>query len=109
MAWEYLETDPWTGLETYLDYDDDTGLAAVRYENPNAHLLVDYTRALAHEGIADAGIKRGMWRYASIPPDVQVEMLQKGVNIHDPNDHPKMFALINRDYPWLKTTDKYHA
>ena len=75
-----------------------------------AELMLDRNADLRNTGAADNGIKKGLWLYASIPLAVQYEMLTKhGINIHNKDHWPRMFELINTDYPYLKTTNKTHA
>jgi hypothetical protein len=107
MAW--TEYDPFTGMVEHNVADEETGLVTVRKEQDVSGLL-DRNKEIANWGETDGGIKSGMWLYCSIPLAVQYELLTKhGVNCQKKADWPRMFDLINRDYPYLKTTRKKHA
>ena len=72
--------------------------------------LIDRNKELANSGATNIGIRKGFWHYASIPLAVQYEMLIKhGVNVQNKNHYPRLFALINEHYPYLKTTTKHHS
>ena len=106
---KWVEYDPWTGTTETNVADDDDGTITVHKEQDVTELL-DRNADLRNTGAADNGIKKGLWLYASIPLAVQYEMLTKhGINIHNKDHWPRMFELINTDYPYLKTTNKTHA
>ena len=106
---KWVEYDPWTGTTETNVADDDEGTITVHKEQDVTELL-DRNADLRNTGAADNGIKKGLWLYASIPLAVQYEMLTKhGINIHNKDHWPRMFELINTDYPYLKTTNKTHA
>ena len=106
---KWVEYDPWTGTTETNVADDDDGTITVHKEQDVTELL-DRNADLRDTGAADNGIKKGLWLYASIPLAVQYEMLTKhGINIHNKDHWPRMFELINTDYPYLKTTNKTHA
>lgn len=47
--------------------------------------------------------------YASVPPVVQVELMNKGLNINNPDHLKAIIKEINTNYPYLKSTTKHHA
>lgn len=47
-------------------------------------------------------------KYACIPPVVQVELLKKGINMHNPNQTKELIREINTNYPHLKYTNLHH-
>jgi hypothetical protein len=104
----WVDYNPHSGLTEVNDYDEETGILAVTKQQ-DVQDLVDATKAIANSGATDVGIKKGLWHYCSIPLGVQYELLTKyGINIHDRNHWPRMFSVINADYPYLKTTHKKH-
>jgi len=111
MAREFFDYDPLTGVTELIEFEESVGggLRAHVTTLQNVKPLIDRNQAWANSGAKDAGIKSGMWHYASIPPLVQLELLKKGINIYRSEDHKKMFAELNANYPQLKTTHKRHA
>ena len=106
---KWVEYDPFTGVTETNHVDEDRG-AVIVTKSQDVEPLLDHTKALRNAGATDSGIKRGLWHYCSIPVPVQYEMLTKhGINIHNKDHWPRMFELINTDYPYLKTTNKTHA
>jgi len=104
----WREYDPYTGV-TEINYaSDDDDLVHVRREQ-DVQPLLDRNKEWANTGTKDVGIKKDLWHYASIPITVQYELLKKGINIHNPDDHKRMFEELNVNYPALKTTHKNHA
>lgn len=47
--------------------------------------------------------------YASVPPVVQVELMNRGLNIQNPDHLKAIIKEINTNYPYLKSTTKHHA
>ena len=106
---KWIEYDPHTGVTETNYADEETGNVIVRKEQDVAPLL-DANASLRNSGATDVGIKKGLWHYCSIPVPVQYEMLTKhGVNVQNRQHWPKVFDLVNKHYPYLKTTDKVHA
>jgi hypothetical protein len=61
------------------------------------------------ESYSKKGIKEDWWHYCSIPPVIEMELLKKGLNLNNKDDHKAIFREINANYPYLKSTDKRHA
>lgn len=105
---KWIEYDPDTGV-TETNVADDDGNVIV-HKSQDVSGLLDHTAEARNTRATDQGIKNGLWHYCSIPLAVQYEMLTKhGVNIHKREHWPRMFDLVNKHYPYLKTTDKVHA
>jgi hypothetical protein len=105
----WTEYDPFTQVRTTYDTSGE-GSEIVVSKVGDVTEVVEATKAIANSGATDIGIKKGLWHYCSIPQAVQYEMLTKhGVNIHDRNHWSKVFDLVNKEYPYLKTTTKTHA
>jgi len=56
----------------------------------------------------DTGVKRGLWHYCSIPTVVELELLQKGINIYNKHHFKAVLKEINTNYPYLKATRRHH-
>lgn len=106
MAREFFDIDPLTGLVEYIEEVD--GKVHLTYEQDVAGIL-DYTKALANEGLPEGNFKGEGWLYAVIPAVVQMQLLKKGINVTDQNDTKRVVDEINQNYPWLKTTHRHHA
>ena len=109
MAKSWQEYDPLTGVhETNVGHDWEDKVTVRKTQNVQG--LLDRNAYLRNTGATDAGIKKGLWHYCSVPIVVQYELLSKyGLNIHNKNHTDRIFQVINRDYPYLKTTDKTHS
>ena len=108
---ELFHYDPITGVRDLWDYDPDTGVATIRREQ-NVQPVLDYAAAIRSAGASDRKYQKGGKEaalYAVIPAGVQFELLKKGIDIHDPNCTKRLLETINRDYPYLKMTDKVHV
>lgn len=107
MKW--IEYNQETGTRETNYADEDTGEIHVVKEQ-DVEPLLERNRELANSGETDIGIRKGFWHYCSIPLNVQYKLLTEyKINIHDKNHWPRMFDVINRDFPYLKTTTKKHA
>lgn len=105
----WTEYDPVQGLIEHNTYDDERK-AFIVHKVQDVSALLDRNKELANTGATDAGIKKGLWHYASVPLVVQYELLSKyGLNIHKKEHTARIFDVINRDYPYLKTTAKNHS
>jgi hypothetical protein len=103
----FVEYDAERGMAMWEDRTQD-GRLQVHYRQ-DVEGVLNYTKALRNDSMTDAGIKRDMWHYAHIPQVVIYEMLYKhGVDIFNKDHTKKVFELINREYPHLKTTSKVH-
>jgi len=107
---EFLHYDPLTGTRKLFDFDGATNLAFVHTEQDVAPLLKRCAE-FANTGKRDGGIKRDWWHYADLPPIVQLELKQKGIDIYskDPAMIKRMFREINANYPRFKVTHKRHG
>lgn len=102
---DFLDYDPLTGLRYDYSFNEETGAASI-HTTQDVEAVLKYTHQSAVDGATDAGIKKGWWLYAKIPPVVQLQLRAKGINIHDPDTTARMIAEINRNYPHLKCTQK---
>lgn len=104
---KFVEYQPDRGVETWEDMTVD-GRLQVHYRQ-DVEPLLEYTKALRNDGLTDSGIKNDFWHYAQIPPVIIMKLrFEYGVDVFN-NDHKKkVFEIINRDFPYLKTTEKNH-
>ena len=101
----FFDYDPLSGVRTDFEYDETTGDVTLHRTQDVGHLL-DYTKALANDGLTDRGIKKGWWLYAKIPPIEMIRMRNKGINVEDGRHIDRVISEINTNYPYLKCTQK---
>lgn len=106
---EFFSYDPHNGVSKYFDYDESTGNAIIRSEMDIDPLLSRNMEARAIRAYDDP--RRDLKFYASLPPTVQMELRQKGIDIYSKDETMirRMFAEINANYPLCKVTDKVHG
>jgi hypothetical protein len=104
-----LGSDPVTGLSEYFDYDEAADIITVRAEQDVTPFLEYAKKLRAEKDIAKRGIKENWWEYAIIPPVVQLEMRNKGIDFLNPGHAKRVFDEINENYPALKLSDMHHA
>ena len=107
---DFLHYDPVTGTRKLFDWDESTNSAVIRTEQ-DVEPLLTRNAELANTGAKDGGIKQDWWHYADLPPVVQLELKQKGIDIYskDPTMIKRMFREINANYSRFKVTHKKHV
>lgn len=91
-----LDYDAFTGLITWHEYDDETKLTHLTYEQDVQDVLDD-NKASAN---AFSGGLGEMAHVASIPASIQLKWLfEKGVDVHNP-DHKGRVARLLDDSEW---------
>lgn len=106
MAFEKFSYDPFSGVTTYFDYDDDTDTTIFRREQDVSGVL-EYAAA-ARKNAPTSVIGRGNeeWMLEAIVPNmIQVEMLKKGIDINNPAHVKDVAREIETNYPYLKCTE----
>lgn len=109
---EFFDYKPETGVMDLWDYDEMTGMAFI-HQKQDLELFFKRNSEARNTGACNKGIMDGgreFHFYCSIPPVVQIELRNKGIDIYskDPTMIRRMFAEINQHYPYLKMTDKHH-
>lgn len=107
---QLLDYDPLTGMSVYTDWTPEGDLVVRHEGNPTA--VLDYCHGIAvDEDITRKGIKKDMWKYATVPPEIWMKWrAELGVDIFstDPGQKQAVFKLLNGDYSRFKTTYKRH-
>lgn len=104
----WTEYNPNTGITEHCYVDEMSGALYTRKEQ-DCTALQDRNKELKATRATDIGIKKDLWHYCSVPVGVQYELLYKhGVDITKRDHWPRLFHLVNTEYPDLKTTDKVH-
>lgn len=91
-----LDVDPWTGLQTWHEYNDLTDETTISYTQ-DVKPTLERNKALANDTTGRMG---DMALVASIPASVQLKWLkEKGVDLYNP-DHKKAVARLLDDPEW---------
>lgn len=107
MRGEFLDFDPITGLAEYYEETSDGKFHIHTYQDVEP--AMDAAQRLRNGGGPDDVWKRdGVTMYASLPMVVVHDMLNRGINVFDQNDMPKVIQEINTTYSKFKTTYKHH-
>jgi len=105
-----VDIDPLRGIETWADGDESNRLQ-VHYRQ-DVDPIIERAKQIRNDGKSDQQWKRSQISlYASIPPVVVLELLHKyGINLMraHPDDMYAAMKVIDRDYPYLKCTDRIH-
>ena len=92
------------GITTYFDYNnltDDMHLTAVQDVTP----ILDAMKGKRLQARWDKEVKEDWVHFAKIPEIVELELLQKGINIYDKNCTKQMMQEIQTNYPYLLAHD----
>ena len=103
---EFLDSNPARG--TYYETEDfEDGILI--HTKQDVQPVLDWTAKQRNDTANDKGIKKGFWRYATIPAHAELEIKEKyGVSLYNKNATKDILKIINRDYPYLKTTNLHH-
>ena len=110
MAKRLISFDALTGIGTYHDYDAQTDETRIIHVGDSEPYLEQNKRQANDADYTRQGMKNEWWKYASIPPAVQVKwLIEKGVDVYNKDHGQRIMALINDpEYRYLKTTGKFH-
>lgn len=103
-----FDFDQDTGVKTYFDYDPIKDQVRLTYEQDVSHFLDRMKAIRGNPEISAKGIKEDWWLYCSIPPVVEMELRNKGLDINNKDHMKAILKEINANYPYLKATDKWH-
>jgi hypothetical protein len=78
------------------------------YEQDVSFFLDRMNAIRTNTDISSQGIKEDWWLYASIPTVVELELLKKGLKLHDKNHMKAILKEINTNFPYIKATEKWH-
>lgn len=104
-----FDYDPETGIREYFDYDpikDEVRITA----SQDVTGFLDRMNAIRNDpSISARGIKEDWWLYCSIPPVVEMELRNRGLDLNNREHMKDIFKIINTEYPYLKATEKKHC
>lgn len=103
-----FDHNPDTGVTEYFDYDPINDTVSITASQDVTGFL-DQMQAIRNAPeISQRGIKEDWWCYASIPEVVELELLKKGLSLHNKDHFKAILREINTNYPYLKRTEKWH-
>lgn len=104
---KFVDFDPLRGIETQEDSYE--GRIQLHYRQ-DVEPVLELAKTERINGLTDDGIKQDLWLYARIPPVIILELRFKhGIDIFKRDHLKRAFQVINRDYPYLKCTEKRHT
>lgn len=110
MTKRLLSHDALTGISAFHEYDSQTDETKIIYTGDSTPYLEQSKAEANDDDQTKIGIKAGFWRYASIPPAVQIKWLvEHGVDVYNKDHGEAVGKLVNSpEYRYLKTTTKHH-
>jgi len=110
MSRRLIGSDPLTGIDTFHEYDSLSDETRIIHIGDSEPYLEANKRQANDEDYTKKGIKNEWWKYASIPPAVQVKwLIEHGVDVYNAGHGKEVLKLVNHpDYRYLKTTAKFH-
>ena len=101
---EFLDYDPLHGLTYSTDYDpvDDK---IILHTHQDLSDTLDHCERKRNQ---NDGITGDLWLYCSVPAWLELELRDKGINIHDKNCTKDFIKEINTNYPKFKYTTLHH-
>ena len=104
-----FDADPETGVTTYFDYDPIRDQVFLTSHQDVTGFLDRMNALRKDEDYSKKGIKQDWWHYASIPTIVEMELMKRGLYLHNSDDMPAILKIIDKEYPYLKCTTKRHT
>ena len=110
MAKQILDYDPDTHTTQYHDYDPVTDITIIETVQDVEPYLKRNNELRKNADYTKQGIKNEFWHYASIPNSVIDIMSDKyDLDVFNKDQMKDVVKVINRDFPYLKVTDRHHA
>lgn len=103
-----FDIDADTGVKTLFDYDPIRDQVFLTYEQDVTGFLDRMNAIRNNPELSAKGIKEDWWHYASIPEVVEMELMKKGLSLHNKDHMKRILKEINEHYPHLRATEKWH-
>jgi hypothetical protein len=106
---EFFDYNPNRGTWYEVDEDAQSGGMFI-HTKQDVQPIIDHATAIRNSGLAEKKARKtDFLHYATIPAHVELEIKEKyGISIYDKHETKKLLQIINRDYPYLKTTEWTH-
>jgi hypothetical protein len=95
-----------TGVSQYFDYDPAKDTYYLTSTQDLSGMLDKIKQSRDNPDVWGKGVKEEWAHFASIPPVVEMQLKQKGIDIYNPDHTKAMIKEINENYPYLKLTTK---
>ena len=104
----FFDFDAETGITETFDYCPVNDTVSITSSQDLSGFL-DRMQAIRNmPEISAKGIKEEWWHYCSIPPVVELHLRNKGLKLENKNHMKAILREINSEFPYLKSTDKWH-
>ena len=100
----FFDYDPTTGVTQTFDYDPVTEDVRLTSTQDLTAFFEAIKQKRDNPEAWAKGVKEEFAHYATIPPVIQMELMKKGIDIHNPNQTKELLKEINTSYPYLKAT-----
>jgi hypothetical protein len=100
----FFDYDPTTGVTQTFDYDPVTEDVRLTSTQDLTAFFEAIKQKRDNPEAWAKGVKEEFAHYATIPPVIQMELMKKGIDIHNPNQTKELLKEINSSYPYLKAT-----
>jgi hypothetical protein len=105
---EFFDWNPARG-SWYETEDDHQSGGIVIHTKQDVQPSLDWAKKQRNSGHNDlGGLRDGgdLKHYATIPAGIELEMLDKGLDIHDRHNIKRLIHEIERNYPLCKVTNR---
>lgn len=103
-----FDIDAESGVKTLFDYDPIKDQVFLTYEQDVTGFLDRMNTMRNNPELSAKGIKEDWWHYASIPEVIEIELMKKGLSLHNKDHIKAILKEINTNYPHLRATEKWH-
>jgi hypothetical protein len=103
-----FDYDAETGMKTMFDYDPVKDQVFLTYEQDVTVFLDRMKQFRDNPDYWKNGVKEDWAYYASIPPVIEMELMKKGLHLHNSAQTKEILKEINTNYPYLRATEKWH-
>lgn len=100
--------DQQVGKTQHYGYNPDTDTHAIQTTEDVSGLL-DALANKRTQTMKSFGKVEEWAHYCSIPPTVQIELRNRGLDINNREHLKRICRIIDSEYPYLKATTKVHA
>lgn len=106
---EVFDWNPDRGTWYEIEDDHQTGGVYI-HTKQDVKAALDDAKERRNSGLTERKARKtDFLHYARIPAHVELEIKQKyGISIYDKNETRRLLKIINRDYPYLKTSSYTH-
>lgn len=95
-------------MQTFYDYDPVRDQAFLTYTQDVSHFLDRMQAIRNNPDICKQGMKEEWWYYCSIPEVIELDLMKKGLFLHNKHQTKDILKEINTNYPKLRATEKWH-